>query len=149
MVCPVCDKHVHGAACSCGWAPEPVVSAAAPARTSRPWRFCEWTTAHGTCGAPTGTVSAGRVSGPMAGPRFCAWHRERECLSLKGTGVSEREAFEEFLARFPAGTSYQPFPGIWDKDADTLWLLVTGAIPFSEVEAQLCRRITPGKVVGA
>lgn len=142
MDCPACDKPFVGEACSCGWrslaAP---ATAGAPKRTSRPWKYCEWTTAHGTCGAPTGTVSPGREHGPFAAPRLCAWHRDRELLSLASLKMSERQAFDDWLTRFPAGTSYQPFPGIWDKDSELLWLLVTGAVPFVELEAQLMKRL--------
>jgi hypothetical protein len=139
MECPVCDKRFSGVACSCGWQPAAAGSVPHP-RASRPWKFCEWTTAHGTCGAPTGTLSANAIGGPLSPPRLCAWHRDRERMSLAELKMSERQVFDDWLMQFPAGTSYQPVPGIWDKDPETLWLVITGAIPFSAVEAQLSRR---------
>ena len=136
MECPVCDKRFSGAACVCGWQP-PAVTGCPQPRKRRPWKFCEWTTPHGTCGAPTGTHAE---PGPLLSPRLCSWHRDREMLSLAELKMSERQAFDDWLTRFPSGTPYQPFPGIWDKDPETLWLLVTGAVPFAEFEATLLSR---------
>jgi hypothetical protein len=146
MQCEICDTEFRGDRCSCGWQPRTAkgLPPAAPepkgneSVTHRRWAFCEWTTPQGTCQAPTGTLGLNVTE--LSPPKLCAYHRERQGISLKDVRLSERQVFDEWLAQFPAGTTYQPFPGIWDKDPDLLWLLITGAVPFAEAAGRLLGR---------
>lgn len=145
MQCPTCDREVGGTRCACGWISSvPSVQATTPepkgneAVTGRRWAFCEWTSREGRCSAPTGTL--GMHANEMAAPRLCAYHRDRERVSLADLRMTERQYFDDWVRQFPAGTAYQPFPGIWDKDPDVLWALLRGQVPFADVAGTLLGR---------
>lgn len=146
MLCDKCESDFQGKRCACGWAPptSPVSLPAAPepkgneAVTGRRWAFCEWTGRDGRCNAPTGTL--GMHANELAAPRLCAYHRDRERVSLGDLRLTERQYFDDWVRQFPAGMDYQPFPGIWDKDPDVLWELLRGQAVFAEVAGKLLGR---------
>lgn len=127
--CPKCECSFLGAKCACGYQ-VPGALAIGSQGSGRRWKLCEWGHAGRTCNVPTGTLGAEGATGPLRPPRFCAYHRERERMSLYGAYTSEQTAFLTWVEQFPPGTSYQPSPRIWDLDRAMLWLLVSGEMSW-------------------
>ncbi len=129
--------------CSPGEASAPAKPAAPEPKgnepvTGRRWAFCEWTSREGRCNAPTGTL--GTNPNELTPVRLCAYHRDRERVSLGEVRLTERQWFDDWCRQFPAGTTYQPFPGIWDKDPELLWSLITGQGLFADLAGKLLGR---------
>jgi len=133
-ICPTCESSYTGAKCACGYQPPALTVGPSPGGLR--WHLCEWLLPGGrTCHVPTGTLGAEGMQGRLLPPRLCAYHRERERMTLFGEYVSEQKAFLDWVARYPPGVRSQPAPGIWDLDRAMLWLLVDGAMSWEEFRA--------------
>jgi hypothetical protein len=133
--CPKCECLFTGRKCACGYQPPTMLGIAAHPGGLQ-WKLCEWEVVNGrTCQVPTGTLGREGVNSPMRPHRLCAYHRARQSLSLYGTFTSEQQAFLNWVEQFPAGTRYQPLPGIWDLDRIVLWQLVSGEVSWNDFQA--------------
>jgi hypothetical protein len=132
-LCPKCESAMTGRTCVCGYE-QAVALMVGPLPTQRQWRFCEWIVSPGhVCHVPAGV---GRTDGRV-GEKFCAYHQHRARLSTYGAFLSEQRAFLDWVEQFPAGTRYQPMPGIWDSDRELLWQLVSGVMEWDSFQAKL------------
>lgn len=116
---------------------KPVEQATLTVGSKVPWRLhmCEWKTLSRACQVPTGTDAGDK----LRRERLCAYHRHRAGFSTYGQFRSERSAFDQWRATIIGAG---PFPRIWDAEADLLWSLLCGEIPWEAFLAEVRKGTT-------
>lgn len=128
MHCPKCETKIQGRRCVCGYQ----VPGASRSSAEPRWKTCEWIHRGLQCQVPTGRLWTEGSVGRLRPPRLCGYHQERSRWSLAGTYQSEEDVFYAWAAKFEPGTTYQPYPRIWDGETGPLWQMVSGQLTWPD-----------------
>lgn len=121
MNCPLCKYNLADGSTEhalCGWKAQSEKSQGGPSRSWHGIPHCQWQSPSGLCNMLAGKHEP-----------HCEWHKFwQNALSSNGgvTGLTEQQAFEQWLSQFRPGGMYGRNPGQWWPHSGILWDIIHG-----------------------